>query len=357
MSKTGLSHRERVNLALEHRETDRIPVSLVCSGIHQPTYGELDTLLKKKKGLGLGEYLRSILDISGVGPAYVGPPLPERTDYWGVKRQTVEFGLGSYDEIEVHPLAEYDTLDELTEYPFPKTEWFDYSVIPGQIERINATEEHCLIAGWGAIFEATWFMRGFEKCLMDLALNPEIMQFIMGKVTDFQVEHHKKILEAGHGEIGLIFTADDIGTQRDLLMSLDTWEHILKPHQVRLNRTIHEYGVKTIYHTDGAIMKAVPGLIEMGVDILQALQFDAAGMDPQVLKNEYGDRLCFEGGISVQKTLPFGTAEEIEQETLDRIRVLGKNGGYILGPSHAVQAGTPAENVLMMFETAVNYKM
>jgi uroporphyrinogen decarboxylase len=90
----------------------------------------------------------------------------------------------------------------------------------------------------------------------------------------------------------------------------------------------------------------------MGVDVLQALQFDAAGMDPVALKTHYGDRLCFEGGVSVQRTLPFGTPVEVRAEVLDRIRVLGAAGGYILGPSHAIQAGTPPENIVALFDTA-----
>ncbi|MCL2641604.1 MAG: uroporphyrinogen decarboxylase family protein, partial [Phycisphaerales bacterium] len=93
-------------------------------------------------------------------------------------------------------------------------------------------------------------------------------------------------------------------------------------------------------------------LIDMGIDILQALQFDAAGMDPVKLKTLYGNRLGFQGGISVQQTLPFGTPDDVRQEVLDRVAVLGKNGGYILGPSHAIQAGTPPENIIALFDTA-----
>ncbi|MCE5216069.1 uroporphyrinogen decarboxylase family protein, partial [bacterium] len=84
----------------------------------------------------------------------------------------------------------------------------------------------------------------------------------------------------------------------------------------------------------------------------QALQFDARGMDPVALKQQYGDRLCFQGGVSVQQTLPFGTAEEVAQEVRERIAVLGRGGGYILGPSHAIQAGTPPENIVALFDTA-----
>ena len=90
--------------------------------------------------------------------------------------------------------------------------------------------------------------------------------------------------------------------------------------------------------------------------MLQALQFDSEGMDPVRLKADYGDRLCFEGGVSVQKTLPFGGVDDVRAETERLIDVLGAGGGYILGPSHAIQAGTPPENVLAMFDAALNHR-
>ena len=113
--------------------------------------------------------------------------------------------------------------------------------------------------------------------------------------------------------------------------------------------------VRVIYHTDGAVMDAVDGLIDMGIDVLQALQFSAKEMDPAVLKRRFGDRLCFEGGVSVQTTLPFGTPEEVRAEVEELICVLGKDGGYILGPSHAIQAGTPPENIVALFDAAMGH--
>ena len=104
-------------------------------------------------------------------------------------------------------------------------------------------------------------------------------------------------------------------------------------------------------------MEAVDGLIDMGIDVLQALQFSAVGMDPCELKRRFGERLCFEGGVSVQTTLPFGTVEDVQQEVEKLITILGKGGGYILGPSHAIQAGTPPENVVALFDTAASHPM
>jgi uroporphyrinogen decarboxylase len=139
-------------------------------------------------------------------------------------------------------------------------------------------------------------------------------------------------------------------------MSLPMWRQHLQPYHARLNRVIHELGAQVIYHSDGSVMAAVPGLIEIGIDVLQALQFDAAGMDPVALKRLYGDRLCFQGGISVQRTLPFGTPEAVRREVEARIDVLGRGGGYILGPSHAIQAGTPPENIVALFDAAASYR-
>ena len=175
---------------------------------------------------------------------------------------------------------------------------------------------------------------------------------IFRRVTDFYLEYFRRILTSARGEIDLVFTADDLGSQRGLLMSLEMWAQFIKPYHVELNALIHSFGARVIYHSDGSIMEAAPGLIGMGIDCLQALQFSAEGMDPVVLKERYGDRLSFEGGISVQTTLAFGSVEQVEEEVRERIRVLGRGGGYILGPSHAIQAGTPAENIVAMFDTA-----
>lgn len=133
------------------------------------------------------------------------------------------------------------------------------------------------------------------------------------------------------------------------------WQEFVKPYHVRLNQAIHEFGVRVIYHTDGAVMDAVPGLIHMGIDVLQALQFSAEGMDPFELKERYGDRLCFEGGVCVQQTLPWGTEDDVRAETIRLIDALGPGGGYILGSSHAIQAGTPPKNIVAMFDTAASY--
>jgi uroporphyrinogen decarboxylase len=328
---------------------------MVCSGINRPARDALESWLARERGITVDAYLEPLIDIKGVGPDYVGPALPSATDMWGVHRSPVSYGADAYMEIDHYPLGEANGPDDVAAHRWPNADWFDYSVLPRRIAEAQANGEYCLMLANGNIFESSWYMRGFERMFMDLATNPELAHAIFERVTSFFVEHFTRALAAAGGQVDLVFTADDIGGQNGLLMSLAMWEDHLKPYHARLNRVIHEFGAKVIYHSDGAVMDAVPGLIAMGIDVLQALQFDAKGMDPVALKRNYGDVLCFEGGVSVQKTLPFGTPDGVRAEVCRLIDVLGCGGGYILGPSHAIQAGTPPENIVALFDTAASH--
>lgn len=355
MKSAPLSGRERVRLALAHQTTDRIPIAMVCAGINPPAWSALAALLRDQRGLTVEAYLDELLDIAGIAPPYIGPALPEGQDIWGVVRTPVSYGPASYSEIERYPLAAVASDAELAAYPWPTTALFDYAALPALARRLQAGRERCLMIANGNVFESAWYLRGFERLFMDFLDHPDLAHGILRRVAAFHLAHFERILSAVPGLIDLAFTADDIGGQKGLLMSLPMWEEFIKPYHVRLNQLIHRFGVRVIYHSDGAVMDAVPGLLDMGIDVLQALQFDAAGMDPLLLKQSYGERLCFEGGVSVQRTLPFGTAGEVRAEVCRLIDVLGRDGGYILGPSHAIQAGTPPENILALFDTARDY--
>jgi len=351
-----LTSRERVRLALAYQETDRIPIGMVCAGINPPAYRELEAYLQRTRGQSVEAYLAPLIDIHTVAPRYIGPSLAENEDIWSVRRRAVSYGAGSYDEIETYPLGQIQDAGDLEAHRWPSPDWFDYAVLPDRIAQIQAGGERCIMAANGNIFETSWYMRGFERAFMDMALDPALVHGIMSRVTDFYVAFFTRILTAGGGEIDLIFTADDVAGQHGPLMSRQMWEAFIKPYHERLNAAIHQFdGVRVIYHTDGAVTSMVDGLIDMGIDILQALQFSADGMDSAVLKDRFGHALCFEGGVSVQTTLPFGTVADVQAEVKHLIRTLGKGGGYILGPSHAIQAGTPPENIVGMFDTAARF--
>lgn len=353
-----LSPRERVQLALSHQVTDRVPIALICSGFEGDTRQALADYLKVDPSEGIDRYLEQFVDVTTVAPAYRGPALGRRADgayedMWGAWRAPCSYGRGVYYEICHYPLAEIEEPADLARHRWPQADWFDYDTFPQAIAAATARRDYALCLAGGNPFERTWWMRGFERTFLDMVERPDVFHEIMRRVTDFYIAFCRCALQAAGRPIELVFTGDDIAGQRGMLMSLAMWEEHIKPYHVRLNRAIHEFGAKVIYHSDGGVMEVIPGLMEAGIDALQALQFSADGMEPAVMKARYGDRLCFEGGVSVQTTLPFGAATEVEAEVTHLIQTLGRGGGYILGPSHAIQSGTPPENIVAMFEAAV----
>jgi uroporphyrinogen decarboxylase len=329
--KEQLSRRERVLLAMSHRTTDRIPISDMCGILNPPAGEAFNNFLVQNYNTDAITYIVDAVDTRTITYFYKGPGLETGEDFWGVKRKPVSYGEGSYDEICYYPLKDIRTVGELDRHRWPNSDWFQYDIIKDMIKGLNGDEQYCIIAASAAPFETSWAMRGLEQTLMDMVTQPDLVHAIMQRVTDFFIETFSRLLKATDGMIDLVYTSDDIGGQTGMLMSLPMWEEFIKPYHVRINEMVHNMGAKIIYHSDGAIMKAVEGLIDMGIDILQPLQFDARGMDPAILKKMAGTRLCFEGGVSVQKLLPFGTAEEVVNETKNLIDILGKDGAISWG--------------------------
>ncbi|UCC68638.1 MAG: hypothetical protein JSV79_01485 [Armatimonadota bacterium] len=359
---SSLSPRERVRLALSHQATDRVPMTLVCGEPEALAREALARHLGVDSQQGVGRYLDQFVDLIPVGPnfrgwdpEYHGPALGRSSagydDIWGCRWEPIAPGRPPYD-ISRQPLADVKDIADLENCRWPTLDWWDWPAIADRITHARDDRDYALMMHSGNLFERAWWMRGFERTLFDMMEQPEFFHAVMKRVTDFYVEVTRRVLELAEGRIDLAFTADDIAGQEGLLISLPMWEEHIMPYHVRLNRVVQGFGAKVVYHSDGNIMDAVPGLIDMGIDVLQALQFSAHGMDPVALKKQYGDRLCFQGGISVQTTLPFGTVDDVRNEVRERIRVLGRSGGYILSPSHTIMPGTPPENIVAMLETA-----
>jgi len=142
-----------------------------------------------------------------------------------------------------------------------------------------------------------------------------------------------------------------MGAQDRMLISPDTWRRFFKPRMATLISTLKSINpdVKIAYHSDGHIYPIIPELIEIGLDVLNPIQ--PRSMDPEKVKKEYGDQLCFWGSIDEQYTLPFGLPAEVEREVITRLKKLGKNGGLIMGPTHHVQLDTSLENFWAMVNT------
>jgi uroporphyrinogen decarboxylase len=352
------SPRERVLSAMRHQNTDKIPFSWGF-GINVPARYGLQKYLSMDSMETLDAYLLSVDDIRNVDPAYIGPSdrvcINEdgvKTDEWGVKWKFQSFGNGGYDEQYENPLADAESVEDILAYRFPLADWWDPSCLPQKIKTTNCDNQYAIRMGNGNMFERASWLRGFENILMDTIAQPDMLHMLMRKVTDYFLAYFHQALDAAKGQIDIVFTADDIGGQNGLLMSKKAILEFIAPYHKELNDMVHSYGAKVMYHSCGSVVEAVPILMEAGVDILESLQFFTKGMEPQILKDSFGSKLCFHGGVSVQRTLFTGTPNDVSREVESLTNILGKDGGYILAPAHAIQAGTPPENIMAMLESA-----
>ena len=140
------------------------------------------------------------------------------------------------------------------------------------------------------------------------------------------------------------------------MISAEMFRRYFAPRLKEFATQAKSYGMKVMLHSCGGVRELIPDIIDIGVDILNPVQTNAKGMIPEELKAEFGDKLCFHGGIDIQHTLPFGTVEDVEKEVKDRIRVLGKDGGYILVSTHNIQTDTPIENIMKMYQVAADFR-
>jgi uroporphyrinogen decarboxylase len=180
------------------------------------------------------------------------------------------------------------------------------------------------------------------------------MEAALDRIDAIQTAMLERFLTEMGDLIDLVFISDDMATQESLLLSLDAWDHHFKHRLENWCQIIHRHGKKVLFHTDGAARPIVPRLIKAGIDVLNPVQHICRGMDCVELQRDFGDSVIFHGGVENQRTLPFGTPEQVREETRACMKALGKNGGYICGSCHNVQAGTPVENILAMIETVIS---
>ncbi|MBI4024955.1 MAG: hypothetical protein HY360_08230 [Verrucomicrobia bacterium] len=355
MTATQLNSWERVKLAIDHHQTDRVPTNFVA-------VPEVADRLIGEMNLANYDQLLDCLgsDVRDIEARYIGPP--DRTggfgvsnaqrDVWGVIRKPVTNQFSTYNEIVHYPLGEVKTVDEVENYAWPKIEWFDFSHLPDQIRQWDRRQKPWIKCSTGGAFESAWYLRGLEKFLMDLVDRPEFAEAIMRHVAGFWIAYALKAYEACDGRLDMFETGGDLGTQSGMLLSPDLWRRHIKPHSGGLIGTQAQWGAQTFYHSCGAIRPVIPDLIEMGVNVLDPIQPRARGMDPVSLKAEFGDKIAFHGGIDEQELLPHASSKEVFEHTQRMIAAMSKGGGYILAPSHAIQGDTPTSNILAMYRAA-----
>lgn len=280
-------------------------------------------------------------------------PTGDYFDIWGRHTRIVEHSNGVFEEFTDHPFASAKTISDLKDHPWPQTDWWDFTYVPRVINQLLKDTEYHLRFRIGSVFEIAWQLRGLEQFLMDLAVDPRMACYIMERLTEIHVENTRTVLELAGDEIDMLYFYDDVATQQSLMISKQMWRDFIRPYHAQIIQVGKDHQKPVMYHCDGAIAALIPDLIEIGIDVLNPLQLDARGMEPLKLKQEFGGRICFHGGIDIKKTLPDGSTQDVRSEVKERIKVLGVNGGYILAGSHHIQPNTPIDNIFAMYDPAL----
>jgi len=206
----------------------------------------------------------------------------------------------------------------------------------------------------GHIFQAAQALRGWEQFLVDLLVNRPLAEALLDRLAEANVARFARYAATVGRYVDVIHFEDDLGMQDRPLLRPSLYRQVVKPYHARLFRFAKEQcGAFLLFHSDGAIAPLLPDLIDMGIDAIHPVQTSAAGMDPAVLKREFGRDLTFWGaGCDAQATLPFGTPDQVAAEARRAIDVLAPGGGYVFAAVHNIQAGVPAANVVALFEAA-----
>jgi uroporphyrinogen decarboxylase len=351
-----MTSKERVLAAVEHRQPDRAPVDF---GAHPQVLADL------RRYLGLGDdanfHALFGVDLAGVGPGIrrqaspicYADPTREVTadglfiDLWGVGFRRAQTPTGEYIDIAHHPLAGPRELSDIEGHTYMDPEDWDYSGIRAGAESLTqyAVGVHCR-----GTFEISWFIRGMDDFMLDLALEPRKACALLDRVQEPLVERLRRILETGGDAIDIAEYNDDVGIQSGLMLSPDMWRRCLKPRIGEVFALIRAHGKRVRYHSCGGVRDILPDLIDLGLDILNPVQPLAEGMDPIGLKRDFGRHITLHGGIDMQELLPHATETRVREETRRLLGALNDGGGWIACASHNLQPDTPPANIVAMYE-------
>lgn len=249
--------------------------------------------------------------------------------------------------LRYHPIAKISDIDK---YVFPN---------PAKADLMKLAKRTCDKYGKDyfvcsyqnlLLFERAWSLRGIENFMQDMLINKDFAKYLLDKITDYQVAVAKKYVEIG---VDCGRTGDDYGMQHGMIISPNMWREFFKPRLQKIWDVYLNANLPIMHHTCGDVRLIMGDMIEMGLSILHPVQPEA--MPLEEVKKQFGEKLTFYGGVSTQKTLPFGSPKEIEQEVDRCFSIMGSNGGYILGPSHTLTEEIPIENIIAFINATKKY--
>lgn len=333
-----MAERERVLTALEHRQPDRVPYQIgFTQAAHEKMaayYGDPEF----ESGLG------NCLAVLGSEPRdawqEVGPNVWQ--DQFGVRwNRAVDRDIGVVCNRLVTP-------DTLTSYRFPDPG--DPSRYEAYDSFIGANSARFIVADLGfSLFERAWTLAGMEEVLVAMVADEAFVHGLLDRILEFN------LCVIGHAcsfAIDAMMFGDDWGQQRGLIMGPRLWREFIRPRVRQMYDAVHARGKRVFIHCCGKVDEVLPDLVECGVDVFNPFQPEVT--DVYRVKAEFGARLSFYGGISTQRTLPYGTVQQVKDEVRRLLDQVGKGGGYIAAPAHAVPADARPENIAAMIDVLQN---
>jgi uroporphyrinogen decarboxylase len=353
-----VNHRQRVLTSLDHQSPDRCPMQISFTPEFARRLREQMRLQGRVShnphGAGNTYELELALDqdllLTSVGWANSYYQSQDGyTDEWDIGWRPctyqTPFGPGVYTEVVSHPLADDRAIDR---YRAPDPARPELYMEAQKLLDHYKAEYFIVGVTVTTLFETAWALRGLSQLMIDFLTDPELAHRILDIPYQYHLAAAKRLVQMG---VDMIWTGDDVAGQTGMMIAPSQWRTFLKPRMAQFIAELKAINpqIKVAYHSDGDIRAIIPELIEIGVDVLNPIQ--PACMDPAEIKREYGDRLSFWGTVDEQRTLPFGTPEDVRQEVRRRLETIGNGGGLILGPTHHVQMDTPLENFWAMVDT------
>jgi len=328
-----MTNRQKVIDALNHKQTETTPSAF------EVTRGFVENYLKECPCADVERDLNSHVMFGRYKKqTWVADNIYE--DIFGVRWRLGEDGgdIGT-------PMNTLVTLDNVEEYQFPA---IDHALLEKGIDAMKQdTENFRMFRMTYSMYERCWSLMGMQELLMNMAMEEDGAMRLFERVCEYELELLDAVLD---NDFEGVFFGDDYGQQTGLIMGPRLFREYIKPQMKRMFDKVHSKGKYVLLHSCGNIESIFPDLIEIGLDAYNTVQPEI--YDLAKIKQEYGKDLTFWGAMSTQQFLPMASAEEVYQKSIETIRILGKDGGYIFSPTHAITPDIPVANILAMKKAA-----
>ena len=338
-----MNSKERVKATIQCQLTDRVPTDFQAE---EPTLEAIYRHIGSRN-------LDQLLDKFDVDIRHVDAIWPANVQYgdyyqnpWGERFVVKETEFGPVSEHLLGPLANAKTLGEFKKFPWPSVDLLDYSNIAAFCDK---HADRAIGYGFADFWIRPSLVRGMENFLTDLIEHPDFCHYLADVFTTFYIEDYRRAFKASGGRIDIFQVYTDLGTQTGPLISRKTFREFVKPYLKRFADAVHEMGASLFFHSCGMIRSFMDELIEAGVDIINPIQPCSPQMAPEELHKEFGNRVCFHGGISVQGILSTGTPDEVRAE-MQRYQNAFEHRGYIISASHFYQLDNKIENIFAVYQ-------